>query len=84
VAGTANWAVNRLWTFRHLGHESAHQQLMRFLAVNSIGFIFNRGTFFILISTSLRCRDQPVLAIIAGSAAGLCFNYFLSKRFVFR
>ena len=84
VAGTANWAVNRLWTFRHLDHAAAHQQLMRFLAVNSIGFIFNRGTFFILIATSLRCRDQPVLAIIAGSAAGLCFNYFLSKRFVFR
>ncbi len=84
VAGTANWAVNRLWTFRHLDHAAAHHQLMRYMAVNSIGFIFNRGTFFILISVSLRCREQPVLAIIAGSAAGLCFNYFLSKRFVFR
>ncbi len=84
VAGTANWIVNRLWTFRHLDHIAAHHQLMRFLAVNSIGFVFNRGTFFILISISLRCREQPVLAIIAGSAAGLLFNYFLSKRFVFK
>jgi putative flippase GtrA len=84
VAATINWAINRFWTFRHLDHTAAHRQLLQFLAVNSIGFIFNRGTFFILVTISLRCREQPVLAIIAGSVAGLVFNYFLSKKFVFR
>jgi putative flippase GtrA len=84
VAGTANWVVNRLWTYRHLDHAAAHHQLMRFLAVNSVGFVFNRGTFFTLVALSLRCREHPVLAIIAGSAAGLLFNYFLSKKYVFK
>jgi putative flippase GtrA len=83
VAAAANWAVNRIWTFRHLDHIAAHQQLMRYVAANFIGFIFNRGTFFILISISPLCRSQPVLAIMAGAAAGLCFNYFLSKKYVF-
>ena len=84
VAGTANWVMNRLWTFRHLDHAAAHRQLMQFLAVNSIGFIFNRGTFFTLVTVSVICRQYPVLGIIAGSAAGLLFNYFLSKKFVFK
>ena len=66
VAATANWGVNRIWTFRHHVHAAPH-----------------RGTFFALISLSTLCHNQPVFPIIAGSIAGLCFNYFLSKRFVF-
>ncbi len=26
VAATANWALNRAWTFRHRAHEPAHTQ----------------------------------------------------------
>ncbi len=84
VAATANWAVNRAWTFRHLEHDSAHSQWLRFIVANMIGFVFNRGTFFTLVAINRLCHQQPVLAIIAGSFAGLSFNYFLSKRFVFR
>lgn len=83
VAATANWAVNRFWTFREHAHVAAHIQWAKFMAANFIGFIFNRGAFFTLIAVSALCRHEPILAIIAGSAAGLCFNYFLSKRLVF-
>lgn len=84
VAATANWVMNRCWTFRHREHGAAHVQWLKFLAANFVGFIFNRGTFFTLIAISAFCRAQPVLAIIAGTAAGLVFNYFLSKKLVFR
>lgn len=84
VAATANWVVNRLWTFRGQTHEALHIQWAKFLAANAVGFVFNRGTFFILISISTLCHDNPVLPIIAGSICGLLFNYFLSKRYVFR
>jgi putative flippase GtrA len=84
VAATANWMVNRWWTFRHKRHGAAHVQWLKFLAANFVGFIFNRGTFFTLVTLSALCRAQPVLAILAGTAAGLVFNYFLSKRLVFR
>lgn len=83
VSASVNWAVNRIWTFRHQPHASAHIQWAKFMIANSVGFVFNRGTFFILISISILCHHQPVIAIFAGSITGLCFNYFLSKRFVF-
>jgi len=83
VASTANWGFNRLWTFRTRVHGAAHVQWMKFIAANLIGFAVNRGTYFTLISIFILCHRQPVFAIIAGSVTGLCFNYFLSKRFVF-
>ncbi|HEY1857194.1 GtrA family protein [Acidocella sp.] len=84
VAATVNWAINRWWTFRHHTHGAAHVQWLKFLATNLVGFIFNRGTFFALVAISPLCRAQPVLAIVAGTASGLVFNYFLSKKLVFR
>ncbi len=84
VAASANWAANRVWTFRHREHDSMHQQWLRFLAANLVGFVFNRGVFFTLITVNEVCRREPVFAIVAGSFAGLGFNYFLSRRFVFR
>lgn len=90
VAATANWAVNRLWTYRHHKHAAPHVQWARFMTANAIGFVFNRGVYFTLISKYFSAAAktdifyaQPVLAIAAGSISGLCFNYFLSKRFVF-
>jgi len=84
VAASANWGMNRLWTFRHKAHENAYRQWLKFLAANFIGFIINRGIFFTLISINYTCRHQPILPIIAGSVSALALNYFLSKRFVFR
>jgi len=83
VAATANWGLNRVWTFRGKPHAALHIQWAKFLAANSIGFVFNRGVFFTLISINILCHNQPILPIMAGSAVGICFNYFLSKKFVF-
>lgn len=84
VAASANWVLNRWWTFRHATREAMHVQWLRFVGVNSVGFIFNRGIFFALVAACATVRHQPVLGIVAGSFAGLTFNYFLSKTFVFR
>ena len=83
VASTANWALNRVWTFRERQHSSIHIQWMRFFIANLLGFLVNRGLYFTLISFFILCRSEPVLPIFAGSVVGLCFNYSLSKRFVF-
>ena len=90
VSATVNWAINRLWTYRHHQHSAPHVQWARFITANAIGFVFNRGAYFILISKYFIVTaktdifyTQPVLAIAAGSISGLFFNYFLSKRFVF-
>jgi len=84
VAATGNWFLNRIWTFRGMGAGRLHHQWMRFLAANAAGFVLNRGAYIALIATVPLCVAYPVLAVAAGSIAGLGVNFTLSRRLVFR
>ena len=83
AAATATWAGNRAWTFAGSQPGSAARQWLRFLAANGLGFALNRGTFTLLVRLSPLCADYPVLAIVAGVAAGLGANFHLSRKVVF-
>ena len=83
AAASANWALNRSWTFRGCGNLSAHRQWARFLLANAVGFVLNRGTYAALVSAVPLCAAQPVLAVAAGAAAGMGVNFSLSRRVVF-
>jgi putative flippase GtrA len=84
VAASANWFLNRVWTFRGQHSGRMHHQWIRFIGCNLIGFVLNRGTFAILISLFPICVHYPVLAVAAGSIAGLSVNFTLSRRVVYR
>ena len=84
VAATANWGLNRIWTFRGLGSGALHRQWAMFLAANSVGFVLNRGAYFILVTFSVLCAANPVIAVGAGSITGMFANFTLSRRLVFR
>jgi len=84
VAVTVTWALNRIWTFRGLGGGSAHRQWAKFLAANALGFVLNRGTYFILVTVSPFCVQYPVVAIFAGVVMGMFMNFHLSRTLVFR
>jgi len=84
VAASANWALNRVWTFRGLSTGRAHRQWALFLAANSLGFVLNRGTYAALIATTSVCAAYPVLAVAAGAVAGMFANFALSRNLVFR
>jgi putative flippase GtrA len=84
VAASANWVLNRCWTFRGRGGGPAHRQWMRFLAANLLGFVLNRGTYALLVTFVPLCAAQPVFATSAGAAAGLLVNFTLSRAIVFR
>lgn len=84
VAATANWALNRAWTFRGPQKGRAHHQWVAYLMANSVGFLLNRGTYVALVASSVICRSYPVLAVAAGSVAGMFVNFALSRRLVFR
>ena len=64
VAATFTWAVNRFWTFRGASTGSARAQWARFLAVNLIGFVLNRGAYFTLISISRRISTIAAMKFI--------------------
>lgn len=84
VAGTINWLLNRIWTYRNVPHGPMHRQAMMFLLVNSAGFVLNRGLYFFLIATQPFCRSYPVVPIAAGGVCAMFVNFFLSRRLVFR
>jgi putative flippase GtrA len=84
IAATANWLLNRIWTFRGRGSGPAHRQWAAFLAANMVGFVLNRGTYAILVTVSALCARQPIFAIAAGVLAGLFTNFSLSRRLVFK
>lgn len=84
VAASANWALNRAWTFRGSSTGRAHRQWVLFLATNTGGLILNRGTYAALIATSSLCVHYPVLAVAAGAVAGMFANFTVSRKLVFR
>ncbi|MDA8253411.1 MAG: GtrA family protein [Rhodospirillales bacterium] len=84
VAASANWALNRVWTFRGMSSGALHRQWAMFLAANSIGFVLNRGAYFTLVTISALCTANPVIAVAAGSLTGMFANFTLSRRLVFR
>ena len=84
IAGSINWLLNRIWTYRHIPHGAMHRQVMMFLLVNSAGFAINRGLYFTLIATQPVCRAYPVIAIAAGGVCAMFVNFFLSRRLVFK
>jgi putative flippase GtrA len=85
VAASMNWLMNRLWTFRGTGSAgSMLRQWGTFLAANSLGFLLNRGTALFLVYTVALCNAHPVLALVAGTFAGMFCNFTLSRRLVFR
>ena len=83
VAATGNWALNRAFTFPSSGDDHAHRQWAKFLVLNVFGAIANYGAYAALIGMGEPFLTYPVLAVAAGSIAGMVFNFTLSKRFVF-
>jgi putative flippase GtrA len=79
-----SWAGNRYFTFRHARRGSPHAQFIRFVLVCCIGLVFNRGAYTFLVNTVPLVYDHPVLGLLAGTAAGMFFNFFLSRKLVFR
>ena len=83
LAVTTTWALNRAWTFAGRGGGLLRQWLL-FVAANGVGFVLNRGTFFVLVTLLPICAQHPVIAILAGVGVGMFANFNLSRSVVFR
>ncbi len=84
VSATTTWWLNRIWTFERSRREGSRSaQWLRYALANAPGFLLNRTIFFVLATLSGLCRDNPVLAMAAGSLAGLFSNFTLSRLLVF-
>ena len=84
AAATTTWGLNRIWTFQARNSGSAGRQWALFVAVNLLGFALNYGTYAACIAFLPVAAAHPVLAVAAGSLAGMVSNFFLSRALVFR
>jgi putative flippase GtrA len=83
-AVSVTWIGNRVYTFREVEHEPMAKQWAKFAIVCAVGIVFNRGTYSLLVSTIPLVYDYPVIGLLAGTAAGMFFNFFASRRLVFK
>ncbi|MEM7172051.1 MAG: GtrA family protein [Pseudomonadota bacterium] len=84
AAATVTWALNRSFTFERNPDAHRVSQWARFIAVNSIGGVINYGIYSLFVTFSLLAQEWPILAVAAGSIAGLAFNFQASRRLVFQ
>lgn len=84
VAATATWALNRAFTFRGAADEPLHRQWARFVAANAFGGVVNYAVSVGLEANVAVVEAHPILAVAAGSLAGMVFNFAASKRLVFK
>ena len=84
LAASFTWYLNRRLTFAGADGQPAVSQWLRFIAANSVGGALNYATYASLIALSATVRHWPVVAVAAGSLAGLLLNFVLSRKMVFR
>ncbi len=83
MAATIAWWLNRRYTFG-CSARSRRQEWIRYIASNSIGWVVSNGVYFLLVLQSPLFYHHPFIAVAAGSVAGMFFNFYASKYFVFK
>jgi len=84
TAATTTWALNRAWTFREAPRARPGRQWALFVLVQLLGFALNRGTYAALVTVLPLAAAHPVIAVAAGSVAGMGVNFLTAKFLVFR
>jgi putative flippase GtrA len=80
LAATSNWALNRSWTFAGAMPAPVIKQWFQYMLANGIGFIVNRGLYAVCIWRLPIAAQQPVIALAAGTAAGMIVNFLLARK----
>jgi putative flippase GtrA len=83
-AATATWLFNRRYTFRGPRRHPLHWEWARYVVAMSAGFAFNFAAYSALVLTFNVDGKYLVLAVAAGSVAGLGVNFIASRYWVFR
>lgn len=80
------WQFNRHLTFAEAKQSprSLWREWLHYLGAQIGGFAFNYGSYALLLLVSATAREWPVLAVAAGSIAGMVVNFLSAKYLVFR
>jgi putative flippase GtrA len=87
VAVTFTWWGNRTLTFaEHAARTGGPiaREWLAFVTANGVGLLVNYSVFATLVAVGPMPLNNPFVALVFGTLAGLGFNFVLSSRFVFR
>lgn len=87
TAMVGTWLGNRTLTFADRaasGKRGILREWLKFAGANAIGNCLNYASFSALVALAPPPFNNRYLALVAGTAMGLLFNFTLSKNFVFR
>jgi putative flippase GtrA len=81
------WFGNRELTFRAhaaTGPQEVLAEWSRFILTNAVGALMNYGVYAAIVRFAPPPTNNIYTALVVGVAAGLVFNFTLSRKFVFR
>lgn len=84
IAITFTWFLNRRYVFGTTGVNRSGPEYGRHVVVQLGGLAINFAVYFALLATLPGFRTVPVLALAAGSAVALAFNFVASRWWAFR
>ena len=80
VAIVLAFGLNARVTF---GASIKHSRFLNYVFIQAIGAVINLGTYSALVLLG-PFADQPLVALVAGSAAATANNFLLVRKFVYR
>jgi putative flippase GtrA len=83
VAATATWALNRQFTFGSSAYP-LHVEWLRYIASNLLGSAVNNVVYFWAVMQFAEASKHPVVAVAAGSIAGMFFTFAASRHIAFK
>ncbi|MEC5325773.1 GtrA family protein [Aurantimonas sp. A3-2-R12] len=83
VAVTVTWWCNRIYTFAKSGRKWL-SEWAHYVGANLVGWIVTNAVYVSLIISEPFFRENLIIALAIGAAAGLVLNFTASKWVVFR
>lgn len=83
VAVTATWWLHREWTFRPQGRDARSGAYTTYLLVQGGGLLVNYVVFATVLSLTSASPVDAFVALVAGAAVALAFNFAGARCLVF-
>ena len=84
AAGLTTYLLNRRYTFKSTSNGRGFSEAAKYFVAICLGFAVNYGTYVVVIKQLPMLKTWPVVAVAAGSIAGLIVNFLSSRYWVFR
>jgi putative flippase GtrA len=84
VAAFTTWQINRRYAFSAQAGTDRLREWLRYLLAMLGGGIINYGVYALIVYSAPQAGWVPLLAVAAGSIAGLAANFLSAKLLVFR